>query len=284
MPDRILLDALEVYLRDIAIYTELSDDEERGLVKRAQSGDIDARNKLIETNLQFVVKVAQHYQNKSLTMLELISEGNTALIQAITKFDTQKEIRFRNYAFYYIKKNIVIALLQRGSPIKVSSEIKQIVHKINRARQALYTKNGVEPTTQQISKEIDISIGIIRKIIDELISLPPADNISTDNENIANQFFDGFLNGQRDNPLTQLMRDRLQSAFNDAIYNLDPLETTILKSYHGMDGYKKKSFVTIAKDTGKNRESIRQIYQQTLQKIAKSIVEENCKLIQMELL
>ncbi|HNZ88826.1 MAG TPA: sigma-70 family RNA polymerase sigma factor, partial [Candidatus Cloacimonas acidaminovorans] len=93
--------ALQNYLNEISKFKTLSRKEEHDLAIKAKNGDIDAMNKLIQANLKFVVKIASRYQNRGLSLSELISEGNIGLIKAIEKFDPDKDIKLISYAIWW---------------------------------------------------------------------------------------------------------------------------------------------------------------------------------------
>ena len=105
--------ALQNYLGDISKYTVLSREEEREIALKAKAGDVCAREKLIKSNLKFVVKIAAKYQNRGMTLSELISDGNLGLIMAIEKFDPDKDIKLISYAVWWIKQRILYALEKR---------------------------------------------------------------------------------------------------------------------------------------------------------------------------
>ena len=106
--------ALQSYLGDISRYTVLSRDEEKEIILKAKSGDNLAKEKLIESNLKFVVKIASQYQNRGLSLLELISEGNIGLLIAIEKFDPDKDLKLISYAVWWIKAKILYSISKKA--------------------------------------------------------------------------------------------------------------------------------------------------------------------------
>jgi len=282
MKHHILLDALSQYVKDIARYSPLPAEIEKILIEKAQLGDLYARNKVIEANLKYVVSVAQTYKNKGAEIMDLISVGNLALIKAILRFDKKKKTLFQHYAYFYIKKNIVIELLASGSLIKVSPRIQNIARKIKKARELLYVRNGKEPTIKQISEEIGLSEDDIKKIIEELNALPSTDIIGQEYDETSFNAYDDLLNVEFDTSTSLFIRERLQKALEEAIDNLSQQETIILKSYHGLDDYPKKTFPKIASELGIDREYVRVKYRNILTKIAKKVLEENNTLRQID--
>src|SRR5690348_2197053 len=105
-------DSLRMYLREIARIPLLSASREAVLAERAELGDRDARNQLIEANLRLVVSIAKKYVGQGLSLEDLIGEGNIGLIRAVTKFDYRKGFRFSTYATWWIKQAITRAILE----------------------------------------------------------------------------------------------------------------------------------------------------------------------------
>ena len=110
---------LQQYLKDISKIPTLSREEENRLAIKAKNGDKEALNKLIESNLKFVVRVATKYQNRGLSFNELISEGNQGLIKAIEKFDPDKNIKLISYAVWWIKQSILQAIAEQSRLVRL---------------------------------------------------------------------------------------------------------------------------------------------------------------------
>ncbi|MFA7544074.1 MAG: sigma-70 family RNA polymerase sigma factor, partial [Candidatus Cloacimonadaceae bacterium] len=123
-------EALQAYLQDISKFDSLSKEEEYELGIKAKEGDQEAINRLIQSNLKFVAKVAAKYQGRGLSLSELISEGNIGLIRAIEKFDPSKDVKLISYAIWWIKQRILQALSEKSSLIRLpmgkASEVNRI--------------------------------------------------------------------------------------------------------------------------------------------------------------
>lgn len=112
---------LNIYLDEIGRESLLSEEEERRLSARIKAGDERALNKLIEANLRFVVTIARSYQGKGLTMDDLVSEGNIGLMKAAAKYDSERGLRFVNYAVVFIRQQIEKALKQESAELRVEN-------------------------------------------------------------------------------------------------------------------------------------------------------------------
>ncbi len=112
---------LNLYLDKIGKESLLSEEEERDLSTKIKGGDSRALNKLVESNLRFVVAIARQYQGKGLSIDDLISEGNVGLIKAATKFDGERGSRFVNYAVVFIRQQIEKALQSESAQQRVEN-------------------------------------------------------------------------------------------------------------------------------------------------------------------
>ena len=125
-------DLVSLYLNDIRKYEILDREEEEKLLLKVKEGDLEAKNKLIISNLRLVISVAKNYMNKGMTLIDLISEGNFGLIRAIDKFDIDKGFRFSTYAVWWIKQSITKALMCKGREIRIPSYKYDLLNKINK--------------------------------------------------------------------------------------------------------------------------------------------------------
>jgi len=132
--------ALQNYLNEIAKNDPYSREEEYELAIKAKKGDQEAINKLVNANLKFVVKVASRYQNRGLSLSELISEGNVGLIKAIEKFEPEKHNKLISYAVWWIRQKILFALAEKTNVIRMPLGKANIANKINKIRRMNGTK------------------------------------------------------------------------------------------------------------------------------------------------
>jgi len=150
-------DSLRLYLREISRISLLTATREALLAERAEQGDKEARNSLIETNLRLVVSIAKKYVGQGLSLEGLIGEGNIGLIRAVTKFDYRKGFRFSTYATWWIKQSITRALLEGTRSVRLPVYIMEEVMRVKRMTRQLYQELGREPTMEQIGERLDIS-------------------------------------------------------------------------------------------------------------------------------
>ena len=150
-------DSLRLYLREISRIQLLSAAKEAYLAERAEQGDKEARNKLIEANLRLVVSIAKKYVGQGLSLEDLIGEGNIGLIRAVTKFDYRKGFRFSTYATWWIKQAITRAILEGTRVVRLPVYIMEEVMRVKRMTRQLYQELGREPTSENIGERLGMS-------------------------------------------------------------------------------------------------------------------------------
>src|SRR5436309_12862279 len=130
-------DALTLFLRDIGKARLLTAQEEVVLAKRIERGSLDAKQKMVESNLRLVVSIAKNYRNQGLPFLDLIQEGTIGLVRAAEKFDYRKGFKFSTYATWWIRQAIARALADKARTIRIPVHIVEKLNRIGRAERKL---------------------------------------------------------------------------------------------------------------------------------------------------
>lgn len=266
--------ALQSYLNNISKYPSLSKEEEKELAIKAKEGDLAAKEKLINSNLKFVVKIASNYQNRGLSLSELVSEGNLGLIKAIEKFDPDKDIKLISYAVWWIKQKILFALAEKTSLIRIPVGLSQAATKIKNIKEKIMVEQGYSPSSSEISDELEISKKVIKQVSDAMTDTLSLDEVSYSANYDEMSMMDFIEDLEFLDPKTLLYKERLQKKIEQSIDKLDKRENFIVKSYFGLDGFDEKNFAEIAKDIGISRERVRQIQKEALKKILKAVYKE----------
>ncbi|MHC4923346.1 MAG: sigma-70 family RNA polymerase sigma factor [Planctomycetota bacterium] len=167
--------ALDSYLQDINRFPLLTADEEKELGRAVQSGDMEARDRMIRSNLRLVVSVAKIYTKRGLSLLDLIEEGNIGLLKAVQEFDPGRGTRFSTYATWWIKQSIRRALVNTAKTVRIPSYLAEKIHRIKQAKNRLEVDLGRSPTAEEIAEAMrPTREAAIRKLQDKLGRAPTA--------------------------------------------------------------------------------------------------------------
>lgn len=256
-------DLISLYLDDIRKYDILNKEEEIDLLQRAQSGEAEAKNKLILSNLRLVVNVAKSYSTKGMNLIDLISEGNFGLIYSIEKFNISLGNRFSTYAVWWIKQSINKAIITKGREIRIPSYKYDLINKINRFVVKHLMDNGNYPTNAEIAANLELSVEKIEKLLIEF-----QDMLSL-NANIGEDIFleDTITDSDNYTIEDEVIEKLDKRQIMDIIATLSEREREILKLRYGLDGYETQTLEEVGKTFSITRERVRQIEKRTLQKL-----------------
>jgi len=259
--------ALQTYLNQIAKIDPLPKEEEYKLAIKAQAGDTRAVQQLVECNLKFVVKVAARYQNRGLSLSELISEGNMGLMKAIEKFDPEKHNKLISYAVWWIKQRILFALAEKTKIIRMPLGKANIANKIKIAEERVFSKTGKKATISEISEMTDLNTKAINKISQQSVKTVSLDDKSFTSKHDSVTLNDFLEDKEIQQPQTIYHREKMQESIEKSIQHLPARDAFIIKEYFGLDTGKGKNFAQIGEELGLSRERVRQIQKKALEKI-----------------
>ena len=159
-------DSVKMYLKEIGKFSLLKPEEEPIIAKRADEGDEDAKQELINRNLRLVVNIAKHYVGRGMAFLDLIQEGNLGLMKAVDKFDYTKGYKFSTYSTWWIRQAITRAIADQARTIRIPVHMVETINKMTRVQRTLIQELGREPTAEEISEALngDLSPKRIREI------------------------------------------------------------------------------------------------------------------------
>lgn len=150
-------DSLKRYLADIRRYPVLEKSDEFDLARRSKDGDTEATKRLVNCNLRLVVKIALEYQSTRVSLLDLIQEGNVGLMQAVRKFDPERNIRLSTYAQFWIRAYVLKFLMDNYKLVKVGTTQAQrkLFYNLKKEKEKL-VQQGLEPTTERLAERLDV--------------------------------------------------------------------------------------------------------------------------------
>ena len=255
---------LGLYLKDIKNIPLLTHEEEIELAKKAQAGDKAAKNKLVNSNLRFVVNVAKKYQNHGLDLTDLISEGNIGLITAVEKFDFSKGYHFISYAVWWIRQSILKAVCEKSRgirlPLNRANELVQIEH----ARKVVGNKKSEQQEYEEIASMLNMTSEHVRDMINisrDMVSLDAEVNNGDNSHTSFGDFQEDTLYGRPDeNAIDEAMNNDIDYVLN----TLRPNEAKVIRMRYGLNGHKPMSLKEVGEECELTKERIRQIEKHAL--------------------
>lgn len=256
-------DLVSLYLNDIRKHDILTKEEEQDLLIKAKSGDEQAKQQLILSNLRLVVNIAKNYSNKGLGFIDLISEGNFGLIHAIDKFDYTKGYRFSTYAVWWIKQAITKAIISKGREIRIPSYKHDILNKVNKFIMSYITEHSSYPSIDSIAEGTGLEEKKIQKVMLEF-----QDMLSL-NASIGDDIYleDTISQADEESLENQVLGEIAREEINAILGLLKPREKDILTLRYGLFGQEIHTLEEVGKKFNITRERVRQIEKKTLDKL-----------------
>jgi RNA polymerase primary sigma factor len=257
--------SLDQYLREISQYPLIGREEEIRLAKAIRERDEEALDKLVRSNLRFVVSVAKKYQNQGVSLADLINEGNLGLIRAAHKFDETKGIKFISYAVWWIRQAILQALAEQSRIVRVPLNRAGTLHRITRRSSALLQELGREPTPQEIAEGMDIAMEEVQKTLSISQNHLSLDAPMTPGED--NRLLDYLADTQNAGPDAETFEHALSQSIEEVLTTLKEREAKILRLYFGLDEPEPLTLEEIGTRLGITRERVRQIKEKALSRL-----------------
>lgn len=257
------------YLADISKYPILSVDQEIELATKSFNGDLEARNKLIQSNLRFVVSVARQYAVKTpgIDILDIINEGNLGLIEAANRFDPSRGFKFISYAVWWIRQAILVFLYNDMRSIRIP--INQIVkyRTITECIDNFEKTYGRPPSVVEISNLINMEIIEINTVINYFRKVESLDaELQSDFESTL---LDLIPNTNIERTDATVLQESLVIDINRFLNKLLPREREVLINLYGLNGQEALSLYSTAEKMNYSSERVRQIREEALRKLRK---------------
>lgn len=269
--------SIQNYFNIVNKFSLITKEREQELAKKIQSGDIKAREELISSNLRLVISIAKKYQNRGLSLMDLIDEGNIGLAKSIPKFDFTKGYKFSTYAHWWIQQSITRAISDKGSmirsPVHLNDQRNKIVSFINN----YYQENQVYPTVEQIEKNMNIPKEKVDKILN--MQKNPISVEQAASQGLSNRTYNDMYSDKKD-ILIDIEKKRTYEIIKNIIeHELSEKEKTILYMRLGkednlditdiqmLEKDEKKTLDYIGKKLNITRERVRQIQKKALLKL-----------------
>lgn len=259
-------DSIQMYLREIGKIPLLTAEQEVALAKRKEKNDKEAEKALIEANLRLVVSIAKKFTGKSLSLLDLIQEGNIGLFRAVKKFEYRKGFKFSTYATWWIRQAITRALADQSRTIRIPVHMVETINKFQQIERELIQELGREPLPEEIAAEMGQEVEKVRHIIkisQDTVSLETSVG-DDDEDSTLEDFIEDVKNVTPDRSAAlQLLKDYV----DDIVKDLNPREQKILEMRFGLTDGVSHTLEEVGKEFDVTRERIRQIEAKALEKI-----------------
>ena len=258
-------DNVRMYLKEIGKISLLTLEEEQELSKRVAAGDEHAKNILAESNLRLVVSIAKRYVGRGLLFLDLIQEGNIGLMKAVEKFDYDKGYKFSTYATWWIRQAITRALADQARTIRVPVHMVETINKMARIERQMTLELNREPTDQELSKKMGLSvdkIAEIRKISQDPVSLETPIG-EEDDSHLGDFLADERTMSPEEFATYEILKDELREVLD----TLTVREKEVLELRFGLFDGSSHTLEEVGKQFKVTRERIRQIEAKALRKL-----------------
>lgn len=252
----------------------LSPEEEREVTKKVKEGDVEAREKLIRSNLRLVVSIAKEYVNRGLSFLDLIEEGNIGLIRAVEGFDPSTGYKFSTYATWWIKQAIRRALTDKAKTIRIPSYMVEKISKLKSASTDLLDRLERPPSRYEIAEKMDITAGKVQSIEQAIHSTGSLDTTGVTGSDLIWALSSVIPDKKTLPPEDELEETYEREAVKKLLEVIDEREAMVIKMRYGLADGKPKTLEEIGKILNISRERVRQIEKETIQKLHYILTKE----------
>ena len=256
--------SLGMYFRDVSKQSLIDSEEEIKLAKRIKKGDQKAIDKLVKANLRFVISVAKQYQNKGLSLVDLIQEGNIGLIEGAKRYDETKGFKFISYAVWWIRQAIIKAISSQCRTVRIPMNQVAYMNKINKTTEKFEQENERKPSINELELQTGISadkIALNMSSINRTLSL---DTAFKDEE--SGCLLDIIPNQNSPEADNLVIDESISKEVEEVLSNLSYREGDILRMIFGI-GVTPMTMEEIASRFGIGAERVRQIQHEALKKI-----------------
>ena len=259
-------DALQLFFNEARRFTLLSEEEEVELAKQIETGDREAKERMVNSNLRLVISIAKRYHGHELSLLDLIQEGILGLIRATEKFDWRRGFRFSTYATWWIRESIERGIANRARTIRMPIHIVERERKMMRAERELTTQLGREPTDAEIAKAAQLSlkhIGQVRRAPRTVVSL----DAPLGDESDASL---GDRLESDEKPAEEVELSLRKESLQKAVSALPGPEREIVELRYGIFGEEPMTIEQVVSELGISRSVVRRTEKRALARLARA--------------
>lgn len=258
-------DVTRIYLSEIGRAALLTADEEKSLTRALNKGCAVSRQRMIESNLRLVVKIARAYINRGLPLLDLIEEGNIGLIRAVEKFDPERDCRFSTYATWWIRQSVQRAIMNQCRTVRLPIHIIRELTKYLRAARELEQKLRRRPSMEEISEHLDLPVDTVYSIF----SLNESASYLSENKNdeLIKPTLDNIVDEQNRSPEIEYADHAAEELLDHWLEFLPLQQRMVVVHRFGLHGKGRRTLEEVGQLLGVTRERVRQVQLAALSKL-----------------
>ena len=257
--------SLDKYFQEIGKVKMITAEEEVDLARRIHDGDLNARDRLINANLRFVVSVSKQYQNKGMSLPDMINEGNLGLIKAAERYDETRGFKFISYAVWWIRQSILQAMAEQGRIVRLPLNRFSHINKIKRTISELEQKHQREPTVLEITQALEMGPDDVTEAIQNAVRYISMDAPLVQDE--EGNMYDVLLSEEISSPDKELLKDSLRKEIERALNTLTQREANIIRLLFGLNGKHVHTLEEIGQKYNLSRERVRQIKEKAIRRL-----------------
>jgi RNA polymerase primary sigma factor len=245
----------------------ITPEEETTLAQKIRMNDQWALEKLVKSNLRFVVSVAKQYQHQGLSLSDLINEGNLGLIKAAQRFDETKGFKFISYAVWWIRQSILQALAEQSRIVRLPLNKIGSINKINKTFSKLEQEFEREPSADEIAQMLDISESDVKESMKNTGRHVSMDAPLASGDDNAGSMYDVMESDDSPSPENGLLHESLRREIERALHTLTSREADVVRLYFGLGGEHAMTLEEIGEKFDLTRERVRQIKEKAIRRL-----------------
>ncbi len=257
-------DSLQLFFNQASRYPLLTRDEEVELAKRIERGDLDAKERLINSNLRLVIKFARRYQGHGLPLQDLVQEAMLGLIRAAEKFDWRRGYKFSTYAVLWIKQAIQRGLDNTGRPVRIPAHVAQRERTVNRVEGELSAALNREPTEEEIARKAKLPLDEVKAIRDLARVTTSLDAPVGEGDTSLGELRAESVASVED----EILERQQEDAVGAALATLPEDERRVIQLRFGTGGERETSLREVARELGLTQERVRKLEARALRRLA----------------
>lgn len=258
-------ESLDKYLREIGRFRLLTAEEEVELAKQVRQGDRTAIEKLIQANLRFVVSVAKQYQNKGLSLPDLINEGNIGLIRGVERFDETRGFKLISYCVWWVRQSILQALAEKSRIVRLPLNKIGSISKVKNILVNLEHEYQREPSTEEVAVLLKTTSEVVADA-QKLATHPVSMDAVMDGDGVSN-LYDVIFDEDSPSPDHHLIKNSLRQEIDRTLSKLSEREANVLRHFYGLNGSHQRTLAEVGIEMGLSTERVRQIKERAIKKL-----------------